>query len=78
LFQARLNSLLSDGLNVPKVQADYMCQYKGRLTEKIFKTVWQTMAFAVHGLVPPNVLETWLILGRLTVLLWHTETDSDS
>jgi hypothetical protein len=79
LFQARLNSLVSDGLNVPKIQADYMCQYKGGLIGKHFKTLSQIMAFAVQGLVPPDVLEAWLILGRLTVLLWHTEiVDVDS
>ncbi|KAJ7243676.1 hypothetical protein C8J57DRAFT_1438521 [Mycena rebaudengoi] len=66
LFQTRLNSILEDGLNVLKIQADYMCQYKGGLI---------VMAFAVHGLVPPDVLEAWLILGRLTVLLWHTEIE---
>ncbi|KAJ7857330.1 hypothetical protein B0H14DRAFT_3639627, partial [Mycena olivaceomarginata] len=79
LFQTRLNSILSDGLNVPKIQADYMCQYKGGLIGKHFKTLSRIMAFAVEGLVPPDVLEAWLILGRLTVLLWHTEiTDTVS
>ncbi|KAJ6458275.1 hypothetical protein C8R45DRAFT_1221656 [Mycena sanguinolenta] len=72
LFQTRLNSILADGLNVPKIQADYMCQYKGGLIGKHFKTLSQVMAFAVEGLVPPDVLQAWLILGRLTVLLWHT------
>ncbi|KAF7333096.1 Carbamoyl-phosphate synthase large chain [Mycena venus] len=76
LFQARLNSLVSDGLNVPKIQADYMCQYKGGLIGKHFKTLSQIMAFAVQGLVPQDVLEAWLILGRLTVLLWHTEIEN--
>ncbi|KAJ6583645.1 hypothetical protein B0H10DRAFT_2198263 [Mycena sp. CBHHK59/15] len=75
LFQTRLNSIVSDGLNVPKIQADYMCQYRGGLIGKHFKTLSQIMAFAVQGLVPPDVLEAWLILGRLTVLLWHTEID---
>ncbi|KAJ6469227.1 hypothetical protein DFH09DRAFT_1294525 [Mycena vulgaris] len=75
LFQTRLNSLMEEGLNVPKIQADYMCQYKGGLIGKHFKTLSQVMAFAVHGLVPEDVLEAWLILGRLTVLLWHTEIE---
>lgn len=75
LFQTRLNSILADGLNIPKIQADYMCQYKGGLIGKHFKTLSQIMAFAVVDLVPPDVLEAWLILGRLTVLLWHTEID---
>ena len=75
LFQARLNSLAEEGLHVPKIQADYMCQYKGGLIGKHFKTLSQVMAFAVHGLVPQDVLEAWLILSCLTVLLWHTEID---
>ncbi|KAJ6563202.1 hypothetical protein B0H10DRAFT_1893476, partial [Mycena sp. CBHHK59/15] len=75
LFQTRLNSILSDGLNVPKIQGDYMCQYRGGLIGKHFKTLSQIMAFAVQDLVPPDVLEAWLILGRLTVLLWHTEIE---
>ncbi|KAJ6632423.1 hypothetical protein B0H10DRAFT_1938045 [Mycena sp. CBHHK59/15] len=41
LFQTRLNSILEDGLNIPKIQADYMCQYKGGLIGKHFKTLSQ-------------------------------------
>ncbi|KAJ7689756.1 hypothetical protein B0H14DRAFT_3101005 [Mycena olivaceomarginata] len=73
LFQTRLNSILSDELNVPKIQVDLMCQYKGGLIGKHFKTLSQIMPFAAEGLVPPDVLEAWLISRRLTVLLWHTE-----
>lgn len=36
------------------------------------------MAFAVVDLVPQEVLEAWLIIGRLTVLLWHTEIEDIS
>ncbi|KAJ6535243.1 hypothetical protein DFH09DRAFT_1249927 [Mycena vulgaris] len=75
LFQICLNSILSDGLKIPKVQADCMCQYKGGLIRKHCKTLSQIMAFAVEGLVPPDVLEVWLILGHLTVLLWCTESE---
>lgn len=74
-FQARLNSIVADGLNVPTIQADYMCQYKGGLIGKHFKTISQIMAFTVYDLVPPEVLNAWLIIGRLTVLLWHTEIE---
>ncbi|KAJ6530486.1 hypothetical protein DFH09DRAFT_1093532 [Mycena vulgaris] len=74
-FQTCLNSILSDGLNIPKVQADYMCQCKGGLIRKHFKTLSRIMAFAVEGLVPPDVLEAWLILGHITVLLWHAEIE---
>jgi hypothetical protein len=33
------------------------------------------MAFTIYDLVPREVLDAWLIIGRLTVLLWHTEID---
>lgn len=74
-FQARLNSVVADGLNVPKIPADYMCQYRGGLIGKHFKTILQIMVFTVYDLVPREVLDAWLVLGRLTVLLWHTEID---
>ncbi|KAJ6507507.1 hypothetical protein DFH09DRAFT_1251771 [Mycena vulgaris] len=61
LFQMCLNSILSDGLKIPKVQADCMCQYKGGLIRKHCKTLSQIMAFAVEGLVPPDVLEAFLL-----------------
>lgn len=75
LFQARLNSIVADGLNVPKIPADYMCHYRGGLIGKHFKTISQVMAFTIYDLVPREVLDAWLIIGRLTVLLWHTEID---
>lgn len=74
-FQARLNSIVSDGLNVPKIPADYMCHYRGGLIGKHFKTISQIMAFTVYDLVPTEVLNAWLVIGRLTVLLWHTEIE---
>ncbi|KAJ6465240.1 hypothetical protein DFH09DRAFT_845684, partial [Mycena vulgaris] len=40
-----------------------------------FKTLSEIMAFAVEGRVAPDVLEAWLLLGHLTVLLWHTEIE---
>ncbi|KAH9974865.1 hypothetical protein BJV74DRAFT_879659 [Russula compacta] len=51
IFQAQLNSIVTDSLNVPKLQADYMCQYKGGLIGKHFKTISQVMAFAVYDIV---------------------------
>jgi hypothetical protein len=75
LFQARLNSIVEDGLDVPKITADYMCRYRGGLIGKHFKTLAQVMAFTVYDLVSEDVLNAWLILGRLIVLLWHTEID---
>lgn len=75
LFQARLNSIVEDGLNVPKITADYMCRYRGGLIGKHFKTLAQVMAFTVYDIVPENVLNAWLIIGHLIILLWHTEIE---
>ncbi|KAF7982629.1 hypothetical protein HWV62_27053 [Athelia sp. TMB] len=77
-FQVRLNSVAAEGLNIPPITADYMCQYRGGLIGKHFKTLSQIMAFTLYDLVPREVLDTWLIIGRLTVLLWHTEIDDVS
>ncbi|KAF7965722.1 hypothetical protein HWV62_42165 [Athelia sp. TMB] len=74
-FQVRLNSVAEEGLNIPPITADYMCQYRGGLIGKHFKTLSQIMAFTLYELVPREVLDAWLIIGRLTVLLWHTEID---
>ena len=74
-FQARPNSIVTDGLNVPKMQADYMCRYRGSLIRKHFKTISQVMAFTIYNLVLLDVLEAWLIVGKLTVLLWHTKIE---
>lgn len=75
LFRARLNSIVSDGLNVPKIPAEYMFLYRGSLIKKHFKTISQIMVFIVYDLVPRDVLDACIILGRLMVLLWHTEIE---
>lgn len=77
-FQSRLDSISEDGLNIPLINAEYMCKYKGGLIGKHFKTLSQVMAFAVHDLIPEEVMTAWLILGRLTVLLWHTEIENST
>jgi len=77
-FRARLKSVNSDGLNIPKIPADYMLKHRGSLIGKHFKTLVQIMPLIVFDLVPKDVHDAWVIMGRLTVLLWHTEiTDLD-
>ncbi|EJF57509.1 hypothetical protein DICSQDRAFT_69263, partial [Dichomitus squalens LYAD-421 SS1] len=73
VFQARLNSLAKSGLNIPTIQADYMCRYRGALIGKHFKTISQIMAFAICKLVDDSLQNAWVSVGRLTVLLWETE-----
>ncbi|KAF8593558.1 hypothetical protein BDV93DRAFT_460863 [Ceratobasidium sp. AG-I] len=71
-FLSRLNPLNADGLKIPAIQGDYMWRYRGGLIGKHFKTVSQILAFTVYDLMPKDVLDAWLLIGRLTVLLWHT------
>lgn len=73
IFQARLHSLSSEGLNVPSLLANYMCKHAGSLIGKHFKIIAQIMPFAVFDLVPEALFIAWLLIGILVVLLWHTE-----
>ncbi|KAG8759812.1 hypothetical protein FRC11_001359 [Ceratobasidium sp. 423] len=74
-LETRLGSLNITGLNIDSISERYMCQYTGSLVGKHFKTLAQLMVFACHDLVESSLLEVWLLLGRLTVLLWFTEID---
>ncbi len=73
IFQARLNSVSQSGLNIPNILADYMCRYRGGLIGKHFKTLSQVMVFAIAGLVAKDIQNSWVAIGRLTVLIWETE-----
>ncbi|KAB5589914.1 Glutamate receptor 3,4 [Ceratobasidium theobromae] len=72
-FKIRFNSLSVSGLemgtsNVP----DYICRYPGSLTGKHFRFVVQLVPFALYDLIPAELFRVWLLLGRMTVLMWHT------
>jgi hypothetical protein len=76
IFQTRLASLETDGLNAPSLNADYICHYKGGLIGKHFKSLAQVMPFAVYDLVLKSVLNGWTTIGELVVLIWHTKIDN--
>jgi hypothetical protein len=76
VFQSRLASVNLAGLDLPKLSASYMCQHHGSLIGKHFKALVQVMAFISYDLLPPDVFNVWLLLGRLTSLLWYTEIDN--
>ena len=75
LFQACLDSVDRDGLNTPSLSARYICQYKGRLNGKHFKSLAQVMPFLIYNIVPQTVLDAWSLIGELVVLIWHTQID---
>ncbi|KAI0631688.1 hypothetical protein C8Q77DRAFT_1060980 [Trametes polyzona] len=74
-FQTRLESVNAQGLDVPALNAEYMCHYKGGLIGKHFKSIAQVMPFAIYDLVPTTLLDAWHVLGKLVVLLWHTKIE---
>ncbi|KAI6151661.1 hypothetical protein BKA82DRAFT_3972247, partial [Pisolithus tinctorius] len=75
-FQSRLDAIDQDRLNVPSLNAEYICHYKGGLIGKHFKSLAQVMPFVIHDLVPQHVMDGWMSIGELVVLLWHTKIDN--
>ncbi|KAG8781669.1 hypothetical protein FRC12_021639 [Ceratobasidium sp. 428] len=73
VLECRLASANTAGLNLPKLSASYMCQYRGSLIGKHFKAIVQLMPFLCYDVLPAGLLTAWLLLGRLTSLLWYTE-----
>jgi hypothetical protein len=71
-FQARLHALQSSGLDVSSILAEYMIKHCGNLIGKHFKIQVQVVAFALSSLIPADLLEFWISLGRLCVLIWTT------
>ncbi|KAG8796301.1 hypothetical protein FRC12_000716, partial [Ceratobasidium sp. 428] len=76
VLESRLASVNLGGLNLPKMSARYVCQYRGSLIGKHFKTLVQVMSFVTHDLLPAPVLTAWLLMGRLSALLWYTAIDN--
>ncbi|KAG7097845.1 hypothetical protein E1B28_005160 [Marasmius oreades] len=76
IFQTRLSSIDTSGLNIPKISAEYICAYKGSLIGKHFKSLAQLMPFLIYDLVPQKVINAWTIIGELVVLIWHTQIDN--
>jgi hypothetical protein len=72
-LESRLASVNISGLSIPKIDARYMRQYSGSLIGKHFKTLVQVMPFIVYDMLSPDVMDAWLLLGRLSCLLWYTE-----
>ena len=55
-----------------------MCQYRGGLIGKHFKTIVQLLPHVIYDMVEMDLLDAWVLLGRLTVLCWYTEiTDTE-
>jgi hypothetical protein len=75
-LRARLHSLSQDGLNLPKIAVDYICDYKGALIGKHFKALAQVLPFALVDLVPLDLLRAWQVIGNLVGLAWYTHIEN--
>ncbi|KAG9122228.1 hypothetical protein FRC07_001489 [Ceratobasidium sp. 392] len=76
MLECRLASVNISGLSLPKVPARYICHYRGSLIGKHFKAIVQLMTFTCYDLLPAPLFDAWLLLGRLSSLLWYTEIDN--
>ncbi|KAJ3509005.1 hypothetical protein NLJ89_g5450 [Agrocybe chaxingu] len=75
IFAIRLQATDLDGLTVPPLRAAYMIQYRNGLIGKHFKTLMQTMAFHLHGIISPAQFELVKAVGALGSVLWVHEID---
>ncbi|KAF8694557.1 hypothetical protein RHS03_08166, partial [Rhizoctonia solani] len=73
LLASRLALVSTIGLDIPPLNASYICQYRGSLIGKHFKAIVQVMPFVTYDLFVGNthLMTAWLLLGRLTSMLWY-------
>jgi hypothetical protein len=76
LFAIRLQSVDLSGLTVPPLRATYIVQYRNNLIGKHFKTLMQTLIFAIHGLVTPAEFRLVQAVGALGAMLWVHEIEN--
>ena len=74
-LQARLQSIVVDGMNIDPIRAAYIVQYKGSLIGRQFKSILQVISFTLHGLVADSMRNLWVALGNMVSLLWFPEID---
>ncbi|KAG8774404.1 hypothetical protein FRC12_001986 [Ceratobasidium sp. 428] len=73
VLECRIASANTAGLNLLKLSASYTCQYRGSLIGKHFKAIVLLMPFFCYDILPTGMITAWLLLGRLTSLLWYIE-----
>ena len=75
IFQARLQSIVVDGMNIDPIRAAYIVQYKGSLIGRQFKAILQVISFTLYGLVKDTIRDLWVAAGHMVSLLWFPEID---
>ncbi|KDN47459.1 hypothetical protein RSAG8_03599, partial [Rhizoctonia solani AG-8 WAC10335] len=75
LFCTRLRSVSVSGLDCGPV-SNYITTNRGSLNGKHYRTLIQLAPFCLHNLVETELVNAWLVLGRLTVLVWYSSIDN--
>lgn len=55
IFTIQLQDIDINGLSIPPIYAGYMVAYRNNLIRKYFKSIQQTIAFKIYGLVGPKM-----------------------
>ncbi|GAB1518686.1 hypothetical protein RhiTH_001750 [Rhizoctonia solani] len=77
LLESRLALVNTAGLDIPELNAAYICQYCGLLVGRHFKAIVQVIPFVMYNLFAGNrhLISAWLLLGQMTSMLWYTAID---
>lgn len=73
VFESRLRSADVKGLNIDPIRASYIVQYRGSLIGRNFRSIIQTIAFVLFGLVSDEMVNMWVAMGHMVSLLWYPE-----
>ena len=65
-----------DTIHAQRIRADYIVNYRGALIGHQFKSLAQTICFALYGLIPPDIFDCWLRLGYFMSLLWYPRIEN--
>ncbi|KIM68349.1 hypothetical protein SCLCIDRAFT_105912, partial [Scleroderma citrinum Foug A] len=77
VLQGRLDSVNRDGLNAPSLNSRYIYKdHRHGLNGKHFKGLAQVMSFLIFDIVPQTLLDGWSLIGKLVVLIWHTQINN--
>jgi hypothetical protein len=75
LLIQRLDSLDVRDLGLARLRGQTLVQYAGSLVGRDFRIIAQVAPAVLYGLLPPEVYETWLSLGRLIPLVYQAKID---
>lgn len=76
ILQARLHSIDTDGMNIGPVRASYIIQYRNSLIGRQFKTIIQSISFALYDLLDDHFRDMWIAAGHMASLMWFPEIDN--